>query len=83
VGFPFGEEGGALGAEGVEFGGEALGFFCGGEMAEGLFARGYAGVDGSELGFDGGYAVFELLELDRVEALDWGERSFWLKGGSG
>ncbi len=52
--------------------GQALGFFGGGEVAEGFFGGGDGGVEGGELVLDGGDAVFELLELDGVEALDGG-----------
>ena len=74
MGFPLGEEGRAAGAEVFEFVGQTLGLFGGDEMAEGFFAGGDAGVNGGEFGFDGGDAVFELLELDGIEALDGGWR---------
>ena len=68
--FPFGEEGGALGAEGFEFGGVALGLFGGGEVAEAVFGGGDGGFEAGDLCFGVAEAVFELLELDGVEALD-------------
>jgi hypothetical protein len=78
--FPLGGEGGALVAEGFEFGGSALGVFGGGEVAEVVFRGGDAGVEGGEFLLDGGDAVFELLELDGVEALDGGLG--WFSGGT-
>ena len=74
--FPLGKEGGALCAEGFEFGGVLLGLVGGGEVAE-------AGFDGCDGGFEAGNlffgkaeAVFELLELDGVQALDGGGWDF-------
>jgi hypothetical protein len=51
-GLPFGEEGEALGAELVEVGGGALGFFGGGEVGERLFGRGDLGFEGGDFLFD-------------------------------
>lgn len=65
-GLPFGEEGEALGAEVVEVGGGALGFFGGGEVGERLFGRGDLGFEGGDFLFDCGEAVFELFLLDGV-----------------
>ena len=48
--FPFGEEGGALGSEGFEFGGVFLGLLGGGEVAE-------AGFDGGDGGFEAGISA--------------------------
>jgi hypothetical protein len=73
-GFPLGEQGGALVAEGFELGGGALGVLGGGVVAEVLLGCGDASVERGEFLIDGEDAVFELLELDRVEALDGGGR---------
>jgi len=69
-GFPLGEEGGALGAEGFEGGGGVLGVNGRGEVAEVFFGGDDPGVEGGELAIDCQDTVFELLELDGVEALD-------------
>ncbi len=70
--FPLGEEGGALAAEDFELGGGALRVFGGRVVAEAFFGRGDAGIELGELVVDGEHAVFELLQLDGVEALDEG-----------
>jgi len=46
-------------------------------VAETLLGGGDARVDGSEFLFDGCDAVFQLLQLDWVEALDGGR---WWRG---
>ena len=56
--FPFGEEGGALGAEGFEFGGVFLGLVGGGEVAEAGFGGGYGGFEAGDFGFGVVEAVF-------------------------
>jgi hypothetical protein len=53
--FPFGEEGGALGAKGFEFGGVFLGLLGGGEVAE-------AGFGGGDGGFESGDLLFGVVE---------------------
>ena len=69
--FPFGEEGGALGAELFQFGGVFLGLVGGGEVAEAGFRGGDGLFEAGDLLLGVAEAVFELFELDGVEALDW------------
>ena len=68
--FPLGKEGGALCAEGFEFGGVLLGLVGGGEVAEAGFDGGDGGFEAGNLFFGVAEAVFELLEFDGVQALD-------------
>ena len=56
--FPLGEAGGALGAEGFEFGGVLLGLVGGGEVAEAGFHGGYGGFQAWDFGFGVVEAVF-------------------------
>ena len=77
--FPFGEEGGALGAEGFEFGGVFLRLLGGDEVAEAGFGRGYGGFEAGDFLFGVAESIFELFEFDGVEALDGdgGNRHGW------
>jgi len=68
--FPLSEQRVAPGAEFVERGGGALGFFGGDVVAETLLGGGDARVDAGEFLLDGCDAVFQLLQLDGIEALD-------------
>jgi len=47
--FPFGEEGGALGSEGFQFGGVFLRLLGGGEVAEAGFGGRYGGFEAGDL----------------------------------
>ena len=67
---PFGEEGCAFGAKFVEFGGVFLRLLGGGEVAETRFRFGDEGFEVWNLFFGVAETVFELLELDGIEALD-------------
>lgn len=78
--FPLGGEGGAQAAEVFELRCGALRFLGGDEVAELIFDRGDALVDGGKLALDEGHAVFELLQLDGVEALDG---RLWRNGSGG
>jgi hypothetical protein len=64
--FPLGEEGGALCAEGFEFGGVFLGLLGGGEVAEAGFCGGDRGFEAGDFLLGVVETVFELLELDGV-----------------
>ena len=68
--FPFCKEGGALGAELLEFGGVFLGLVGGGEVAEAAFGGGDCVFETGDLCFGVAETVFELFELDGVQALD-------------
>ena len=69
--FPFGEDFGALGAELFEFGRVFLGLLGGGEVAEAGFGGGDSLFEAGDLGFGVAETIFELFELDGVEAFDW------------
>jgi hypothetical protein len=69
----------------VEFGGGALRLFGGGVVAEVLLGCGDERFEAGDFLLDVGDAVFELLELDGVEALDGGFRlrgELWRFGGN-
>src|ERR1019366_1439027 len=69
---PLGRESGAQAAELFEFGGGALRVLGGGVVAKVFLGGSDAGVDGGEFAFDQGHAVFQLLQLDGIQALDGG-----------
>ena len=56
---------------GFEFGGVFLGLVGGGEVAQAGFGGGDGGFEAGDLLFGVVEAVFELFELDGVQALDW------------
>ena len=68
--FPLGEECGAFCAKGFQFGGVLLGLVGGGEVAETGFGGGYGLFEAGDFLLGVVEAVFELFELDGVEALD-------------
>ena len=80
--FPLGEHFGPLFAKLIEFSGILLGLLGGDEVAETLLDGGDAGFEAWNLFLGGAKAVFELFELDGIEAFDrnrWGcGRSRWL-----